>query len=79
MTTIELSELLEVVLATRDEIEPDLDGELLEAIVNAEAVAEGDGDAAMQKIDAAVTAAMDRGAGQPNEAATETTNDEDEA
>lgn len=60
MTTIERKHLMNAVLASRDEVDPDLETELLEAIVRAEADAAGDGDAAMRAIDAAVTVAIAR-------------------
>ena len=37
MTTIERKDLVNAVLASRDELDPDLETELLEAIVDAEA------------------------------------------
>ena len=63
MKTIERTDLVAAVLASRDEIDPDLETELLEAIVDAEWGSGGDSDAAMAVIDAALTAAIDRGVG----------------
>ena len=57
-------------LASRDTIDPELETRLLEAIVDAEATSSGDGDAAMRAIDAAVTAAINRGVCFPEEADT---------
>ena len=54
---------MSAVLASRDEIDPDLETELLEAIVDAETDSAGDSDEAMRAIDAALTAAIGRGAG----------------
>ena len=54
---------MSAVLASRDEIDPDLETELLEAIVDAETDSTGDSDEAMRAIDAALTAAIDRGVG----------------
>lgn len=73
MTTIEPKDLIEAVLATRDEVDPDLESELLEAIVDAEAVAAGDGEAARRAIDVAVTAAIERGVGHTKEVETSVT------
>jgi hypothetical protein len=56
-------DLIKAVLATRDELDPDLDAALLEAIVDAETDSDGEGDTAMRAIDKAVTAAIDRGVG----------------
>jgi hypothetical protein len=63
LTTIEHKDLVDAVLATRDLLDPDLETEVLEAVVDAEAAAAGDGEAAMRAIDAAVTAAIERGVG----------------
>lgn len=63
MTTIERKDLVDAVLASRDEVDPDFESDLLEAIVDAEADAAGDGDAAMRAIDAAVTSGIERGVG----------------
>ena len=63
MKTIERSDLVAAVLASRDEIDPDLETELLEEIVDAEWGSGGDSDAAMAAIDAALTAAIRRGVG----------------
>ncbi len=60
MTKIERKHLMLAVLASRDEIDPDLETGLLEAIVNAEADAFGDSDTAMRAIDSAVTDAIER-------------------
>ena len=54
---------MNAVLASRDEIDPELETELLEAIVDAETNSAGDGDAAVRAIDAALIAAIDRGVG----------------
>ena len=54
---------MNAVLASRDEIDPELETELLVAIVDAETNFAGDGDAAMRAIDAALTAALGRGVG----------------
>ena len=67
MTTTERSDLVNAVLASRDEIDPDLDTELLKAIVDAEAGLIEDSEAAMRAIDAAVTAAIERGVGKDRE------------
>ena len=53
---------------SRDEIDPGLETELLEAIVDAETGSAGDSDAAMRAIDSAVTAAISRGVGYVQEA-----------
>ena len=63
MKTLERTDLVAAVLASRDEVDPDLETELLEAIVDAEWGSGGDSDAAMGAIDAALTAAIDRGVG----------------
>ena len=63
MNTIERADLVAAVLASRDEIDPNLEAELLEAIVDAEWGSGGDSDAAMAAIDAALTAAIERGVG----------------
>lgn len=68
MKNIERKDLVDAVLASRDEVDPDLETELLETIVDAETDSAGDGDVAMRAIDAAVTAAIGRGVGQPPEA-----------
>ena len=67
MKTIERTDLVNAVLASRDEIDPELETELLEAIVDAETNSAGDGDAAMRAIDAALTTAIDRGGGHAPE------------
>ncbi len=67
MTTIERKDPVDAVMASRDEIDADLETELLAAIVDAEATAAGDGDAATRAIDAAVTAAIERGVGHHEE------------
>ena len=61
MKGIERKDLLNAVLVTRDEIDPDLDGELLEDIVDAETESAGDRDSAMRAINAALHRALDRG------------------
>jgi hypothetical protein len=67
LTTTDRHDLIDAVLRSRDEIDPDLETDLLEAIVDAEAESAGDGDAAMRAIDAAVTAAIKRGVGKRDE------------
>lgn len=54
---------MNAVLASRDDIDPELESGLLEAIVDAATNSGGDGDAAMRAIDAAVTAAIERDVG----------------
>ncbi len=77
MTTIERKNLVNAVFASRDAVDPDFETVLLEAIVDAEANSVGDGDSAMRAIDAAVTAAIDRGVGYLQEAeAAATANDD---
>jgi hypothetical protein len=61
--TIERKDLVAAVLISRDELDPDLETELLEAVVHSEAGAAGDGEAALRAIDAEVTAAIARGVG----------------
>jgi hypothetical protein len=56
--------MVRAVLASRDAIDPDLDTDLLEAIVNAEADAAGDGDAGLRSIESAVNTALARGVGR---------------
>ena len=63
MKNIERRDLVRAVLASRDEIDPGLETELLEAIVDAETDSAGDSDVAMRAIDAALTAAIARGVG----------------
>jgi hypothetical protein len=63
MATIERGDLVKAVLQSRDELDPVLDTQLLEDIVNAEADAAGDGDSAIRAIDAVVTGAVARGVG----------------
>ena len=63
MKNIERKDLIDAVLVSRDEIDPELETELLVAIVDAETDFAGDGDAAMRAIDAALTAAIDRSVG----------------
>ena len=63
MKSNEHKDLVDAVLASRDEIDPALETALLEAIVDAEINSAGDGDAAMHTINAALTAAIDRGVG----------------
>ena len=67
MTTIERKDLVDAVVASRDEIDPDLETELLQAIVDAEAGAAGDAVAAIRGIDEAVSAAIVRGVGHQQE------------
>lgn len=80
MTTTERSDLINAVLASRDELEPYLETELLEAIVDAETGHLGDGEAAMRAIDMAVSAAIERGVGnqKPEAVAGESIGSEDE-
>ena len=54
-------------MASRDRVAPELDTQLLEAIVDAEIESAGDGEVAMRAIDAAVTASISRGVGQVQE------------
>lgn len=61
--TIERKDLVAAVLASRDKIDPDLETELLEAIVDAEWGSGGDSDAATAAINAALSAAIGRGVG----------------
>lgn len=63
METNERTDLVAAVLASRNEIDPELETELLEAIVDAECSSGGDSDEAMRAIDAALSAAIDRGVG----------------
>lgn len=58
---------MKAVLASRDETDPELETELLKAIVDAEADSAGDADAAMHAIDAALTDAIKRGVGYIHE------------
>lgn len=68
MKNIERKDLVDAVLASRDEVDPDLETTLLEAIVDAETDSAGDGGAAMQAIDAALSAAIGRCAGRAQDA-----------
>ena len=63
MTTVERNDLINAVLRSRDELDPGLDAEFLVAILNAEADAVGDGDAAIRSIDTVVDAAIAQGIG----------------
>ena len=63
MKSSELKDLVNAVLTSRDAIDPELETELLEAIVDAEINSAGDGDAAMRAIDAVLTAAIEPGIG----------------
>lgn len=63
MKSNEHKDLVNAVLASRDAIDPGLETAVLEAIVSAEINSAGDGDAAMRAINAALTAAIDRGVG----------------
>ena len=79
MKSSEHKDLVNAVLASRDDIDPELESGLLEAIVDAETISGGDGDAAMRAIDAAVTAAIERDVGavqgaSPSEAAEDKAN-----
>lgn len=56
--------MVEAVLSTRDELDPDLEDALLEAIVVAEDSADGDGNAALRGIEQAVSDAIGRGVGR---------------
>jgi hypothetical protein len=78
MTKIELKDLMVAVLASRQEVDPDLEIELLEAIVKVEAQAAGDVNAAMVAIDTAITAAIARGVGYLPEVEASTTGDADD-
>jgi len=66
------------VIASRNKIDPDLETELLAEIVDAEAAAGGDGEAAMHAIDAAVTSAIGRGVGYREEQGAAAGDDEGE-
>ena len=61
MKNIERKDLVSALLASRDEIDPELEGEVLEAILDAEIRSEDDRNAAMCAIDVALTAAIGRG------------------
>lgn len=63
MSTIERKDLVRAVLASRDELDSELETHLLESIVDAEANAAGDGDAALRAVEAVVSAAVQRGVG----------------
>jgi hypothetical protein len=63
--TTERTHLINAVLTTRDKIDADLDTELLEAIVDAEANHPEDSDQAMRVIETAVSEAIARGVGAP--------------
>ena len=77
MKDIERKDLVDAVLASRDEIDPELETELLKAIMDAEIDSALDGDAAMDIIAAALTAATNRGVGDVQEAdAAEATEDD---
>ena len=67
MKDIEHNDLVNAVLASRDEIDPELETELLKAIVDAEIDSALDGDVAIDAIAAVLTAATDRGAGDVQE------------
>ena len=67
MKNIERKDLLKAVLTSRDVVDPELETELLEAIVDAETDSAGDATSAMRAIDAALTAAIDRGVGYVQE------------
>ena len=56
-------DLVNAVLASRDEIDPDLETKLLVSIVDAEIDSAGDGEVAMRAIEDALTVAIDRGVG----------------
>ena len=64
---------MNAILASRDEIDPELEAEFLEAIVDAETDSVGDGDAAMRAINSALNAAISRGIGYVQEANTANT------
>ncbi len=63
MSTIERKDLVRAVLASRDELDPKLETDVLVAVVQAEVDAAGDAEAALRAIDVAVSSAMRRGAG----------------
>ena len=63
MKNIERANLVNAVMTSRDGIDPELETELLEAIIDAETDFAGDGAVAMHAIDLAVSAAIDRGVG----------------
>lgn len=69
MATIERTDLINAVLRSRDELDADLDSDFLTAVVDAEADAGGDGDAAIRSIDTVVVAAIARGVGHVQPAA----------
>lgn len=69
MATIDERDLVEAVMASRDEVAPDIDAELLTGILEAEVAAAGDAEQALRAIDVAVSAAMERGAGRHPELA----------
>ena len=68
MKDIERKDLVNAVLASRDEIDPHLATELLKAIVDAEIDFALNGDAAIYAIDAALTAAVHHGVHDVQEA-----------
>ena len=76
MKNIERKDLVSAVLESRDTIDPELDTELLEDVVDAESDSAGDGDAAIRAIDAAVTAAIVRGVGYVQETSTVAASDD---
>jgi hypothetical protein len=79
--TTERTDLVSAVLASRDDVDPDLETELLEAIVDAEVRLPGNSEGAMRAIDAAVTAAIERGVAnvrEPESAAGEAAEPESE-
>lgn len=77
MKDTERKDLVNAVLASRDEIDPELETELLKAIVDAEIDSALGGDAAMDTIAAALTSATNRGIGDaPKVDAAEATEDD---
>ena len=76
MKNIERKDLVSAVLESRDTIDPELDTELLEDVVDAESDSAGGGDAAIRAIDAAVTAAIVRGVGYVQETSTAAASDD---
>ena len=76
MKNIERKDLVSAVLESRDTIDPELDTELLEDVVDAESDSAADGDAAIRAIDAAVTAAIVRGVGYVQETSTAASSDD---
>jgi hypothetical protein len=64
---IDRKDLVDAVLESRDSLDPDLETALLEAIVDAEAGATGNAEAAIRAVDEAISAAVERGVGSTEE------------